>query len=69
MSLDERMAAIAQARGAEYISMIKLALKDGSVPLYADDGSPMLFDGEHFRTEGSVMMARRLRSEVQWSSQ
>jgi peptidoglycan/LPS O-acetylase OafA/YrhL len=68
LPLNDRMAKMVRGKGAEYIDMIALAQEGGSIPIYADNGSPVLFDQEHFRVAGSVMMGQRIRAQVHWDS-
>jgi peptidoglycan/LPS O-acetylase OafA/YrhL len=60
-SLDEAMRDIADERGVEYISLQEALCDPGSCTELAAPGIPLQFDYGHLTSDGSVVVARRLR--------
>jgi hypothetical protein len=64
--LDDRMAALAQQSGAQYVSMLKLLCPGNVCRTLDNDGMPLLSDREHFTADGSILVARKLQSAGLW---
>jgi peptidoglycan/LPS O-acetylase OafA/YrhL len=59
--MDEEMAAMARARGIDYISFYQSLCTDKSCTELDAHGAPILYDYGHLTKEGSVLVAERLR--------
>jgi len=59
--LDAKMRALAQQKGADYVSMLGALCKGGSCETLAAPGIPLQYDDGHLTSEGSVVAAERLR--------
>ena len=62
VTLDAELAELAEAHGAAYISMLKLMCSGPSCTIQNDQGLPLIFDREHFTTDGSMVFARKLQA-------
>ncbi len=65
--LDRDMASRFDIPGVNYISMIELGLDQGRPLRFAEDGTPLIFDQEHYTPSGSIVMARRMEKLGSWS--
>jgi peptidoglycan/LPS O-acetylase OafA/YrhL len=59
--LDEDMAAMARARGIEYVSFYQSLCTENSCTELDANGAPILYDYGHLTKEGSMLVAERLR--------
>jgi len=61
--LDRRMAALAAAKSAAYISLEDVLCPGGACVVMAAAGVPLQFDYSHLTREGSLLLARRLGAD------
>lgn len=59
-ALDATMRQLAKSQGVEYFSMIDLFCSSNSCAVQDANGSPFIYDEEHFTAEGSVFAAKQL---------
>ena len=65
--MDDELAALAAQHGAQYVSLLRLLCSGYSCLNRDDKDLPLLFDDEHFTTEGSILVARKLKALGVWS--
>jgi peptidoglycan/LPS O-acetylase OafA/YrhL len=61
IGLDSQLSAVVGAQGAEYFSMLAID-DDRMISLVGAQGLPLLIDQEHFSSEGSLLIAHRMKA-------